>query len=191
MDDHRRSTKASLIHEVLESSSASASSRARSAARRAVHAARPRPTGRDCRGRYLHDLEARAAPAIRSAWENARAVIVRDLHLQLEREDAWRTEDGLAPALFERTFGDSRDPDSWPAVEVALGDGLEVRFRGAIDRVDLSPVRPRAWSSTTKRGGVWGYDGLDEDPVLAGRHVQLALYARALRAWTCRRTGAG
>jgi hypothetical protein len=33
-----------------------------------------------------------------------------------------------------------------------------------------------------KSGGTWGYDGLEDDPVLAGRHLQLVLYARAARA---------
>ena len=132
---------------------------------------------------HLHDLEDQGRTGHPLAWDNARAVIVKDLHVLLEREDAWRTEDGLEPALFERTFGDSRDPDTWPAVVVPLQNGLEVRFRGAMDRVDFSPTGAdrRALVIDYKTGGAWGYEGLAEDPVLAGRHVQLALYARALR----------
>ena len=132
---------------------------------------------------HLHDLEDQGRTGHPLAWDNACAAIVRDLHVLLEREDAWRTEDGLEPALFERTFGDSRDPDTWPAVVVPLENGLEVRFRGAMDRVDFSPTGAdrRALVIDYKTGGVWGYEGLAEDPVLGGRHVQLALYARALR----------
>jgi ATP-dependent helicase/DNAse subunit B len=109
-----------------------------------------------------------------------------DLHTQLERDEAWRRNDGLLPAMFERTFGNSRDPETWPAAEVALDEaGTVLRFRGAIDRVDLSPdagARKRALVIDYKTGGAWGFDGLDRDPVLAGSHLQLALYARALRA---------
>jgi ATP-dependent helicase/nuclease subunit B len=90
--------------------------------------------------KHLRDLEDQGRTGHPLAWDNARAVIVKDLHVLLEREDAWRTQDGLEPALFERTFGDSRDPDTWPAVVVPLEDGLEVRFRGAMDRVDFSPT---------------------------------------------------
>ena len=88
--------------------------------------------------------------------------------------------------LFERTFGDARDPQTWPAAEVALDQhGNVLRFRGAIDRVDLSPdddPLKRALVIDYKTGGAWGFDGLELDPVLAGSHLQLALYARALRA---------
>ena len=128
----------------------------------------------------LVDLEAQGRTGHAVAWENARAALVRDLHLELEREDAWRVEEGMTPMLFERTFGDERDPETWPAVEVPLADGSVVRFRGAIDRVDVSPRRVLVIDY--KSGGTWGYDGLEDDPVLAGRHLQLVLYARAARA---------
>jgi CRISPR/Cas system-associated exonuclease Cas4 (RecB family) len=116
------------------------------------------------------------------AWDNARAAILADLHAQLERDQAWRQQDGVVPARFESTFGYPDDPDTWPAVEVPLGaHGLLARFRGAIDRVDLSPDGRRAMVIDYKTGSTWGYDGLEDDPVLDGHKVQLALYARALR----------
>jgi ATP-dependent helicase/nuclease subunit B len=132
------------------------------------------------------DLEAQGRTGHPLAWDNARASIMADLHTQLERDEAWRRNDGLVPAMFERTFGNSRDPETWPAVEVALDQaGAVLRFRGAIDRVDLSPddgASRRALVIDYKTGGAWGFDGLDRDPVLAGSHLQLALYARALRS---------
>ena len=67
------------------------------------------------------DLEAQGRTGHPLAWDNARASIMADLHAQLERDEAWRRNDGLVPAMFERTFGDSRDPETWPAAEVALG----------------------------------------------------------------------
>jgi ATP-dependent helicase/nuclease subunit B len=127
----------------------------------------------------LADLEAQGRTGHAIAWENARAALVADLHLEIDREETWRTEEGLVPALFERTFGDERDPDTWPAVEVPLAAGSVVRFRGAIDRVDISPSRVLVIDY--KSGSTWGFDGLEDDPVLAGRHLQLVLYARATR----------
>jgi ATP-dependent helicase/nuclease subunit B len=127
----------------------------------------------------LVDLEAQGRTGHAVAWDNARTALLRDLHFQLDREEEWRLADGLAPARFEQTFGDARDPNTWPAVQVQLADGSVIRFRGAIDRVDLSPER--ALVIDYKSGGTFGYDGLDADPVLGGRHLQLALYARAVR----------
>ncbi len=141
---------------------------------------------------WLADLQQQGRTGHVLAWENARTALVHDLHLELEREEAWRVEeedgqDGqdredvpVAPSLFERTFGDVRDPASWAPVELDLGDGLVARFRGAIDRVDVSPSRVLVIDYKT--GGTWGYDGLEADPVAAGRLLQLALYGRAARA---------
>jgi ATP-dependent helicase/nuclease subunit B len=128
----------------------------------------------------LVDLETQGRTGHPIAWENARSGVRRDLHMELEREETRRVTEGLTPELFERTFGDDRDPKTWPAVEVPLTDGSVVRFRGAIDRVDVSPSRVLVIDYKT--GGTWGYDGLEDDPVLAGRHLQLVLYARAARA---------
>jgi ATP-dependent helicase/nuclease subunit B len=127
----------------------------------------------------LVDLEAQGRTGHAVAWDNARAALLRDLHFQLDREEEWRQADGLAPVRFEQTFGDARDPNTWPAVQVQLADGSVVRFRGAIDRVDVSS--DRALVIDYKSGGTYGYEGLDVDPVLAGRHLQLALYALAVR----------
>ncbi len=130
----------------------------------------------------LLDLQVQGRTGHALAWENARAALVHDLHLELEREEAWRSEADApgTPSLFERTFGDSRDPETWAPVELDLGDGSIVRFRGAIDRVDISS--DRVLVIDYKTGGTWGYDGLESDPVAPGRHLQLALYGRAARA---------
>ncbi len=118
------------------------------------------------------------------AWENARASILADLHAQMERDETWRRDDALMPALFEQSFGDDRNPDSWPPARVPLHDGASAAFGGSIDRIDLSHpgTQPRrALVIDYKSGRAEEFDGLDDDPVLGGRHIQLALYARALR----------
>ena len=92
----------------------------------------------------------------------------------------WRRTDGTPRHTSSSAPSAIRDPASWAPVELDLGDGVLVRFRGAIDRVDVSPSRVLVIDYKT--GGTWGYDGLDADPVAAGRHLQLALYGRAARA---------
>jgi RecB family exonuclease len=117
------------------------------------------------------------------AWENAKTAIVVELHELLERDQSWRDADGLVPARFEQRFGRPNDADAWPAVTVALPDGREVSFGGIIDRIDVAKGSPpRALIIDYKSGGASSYKDLEDDPVAGGRHVQLALYAEALRS---------
>jgi ATP-dependent helicase/nuclease subunit B len=131
-------------------------------------------------------LEASGQTGHPLAWENARAEILADLHTLLEKDEEWRRADGLSPTYFERTFGRTDVADPWPAATLRLVDGRRVSFGGSLDRVDLSAAeeRPRrALIVDYKTGRAIGFKGLgDDDPLLAGRHIQLALYARALRA---------
>ena len=62
-----------------------------------------------------------------------------------------------------------------------MGD-LEVAFRGTIDRIDVTTNGQRAFLYDYKTGGASGYRDLEDDPLMAGRHVQLALYRRAVLA---------
>jgi ATP-dependent helicase/nuclease subunit B len=117
-------------------------------------------------------------------WQAEREEILADLHELLERETAWGAETGVVPALFEHRFG-YEDQASWPAATVTLADGRRVSFLGAVDRVDFGPddaVPLRALIVDYKSGSNWSYKEIKDDPLLGGRHVQLALYARALRA---------
>lgn len=56
-----------------------------------------------------------------------------------------------------------------------------LRFRGVIDRIDLDTATGRAHVFDYKTGSTAPYQGLCDDPVVAGQHVQLALYGRAVR----------
>lgn len=117
------------------------------------------------------------------AWENAKAAIVVELHELLEKDQSWRDADGLIPARFEQRFGRQDDPDSWPSVTIALSDGREVSFGGIIDRIDVTKgPPPRALIVDYKSGSAGSYKEIEDDPVAGGRHVQLALYAEALRS---------
>jgi hypothetical protein len=66
-------------------------------------------------------------------------------------------------------------------VELPVGEGT-LRFRGYIDRVDVSPDGRRAYVFDYKTGKPDKYRGLETDPVLRGQHMQMAVYTRAVRA---------
>jgi RecB family exonuclease len=126
------------------------------------------------------DLERRGVTGHPLVWENTAASIRADLRTFLARDERWRLERRLLPRFFEQSFG-MHDPDSWPALELDLG-GVPVSFRGAIDRIDLDPSGRRAFLYDYKTGTPTPYAGVNEDPVMAGKHVQLMLYRRALLA---------
>lgn len=126
-------------------------------------------------------LEATGQTGFALAWENERRAIVRDLHTLLTKDEEHRGTTWL-PAYFEQKFGFA-EAGSWPPAVVALPDGREVRLRGVIDRVDVAPDRahPRqARLLDYKTGGV-DTAALKKDPLVAGTHVQLAVYALAVR----------
>jgi hypothetical protein len=129
----------------------------------------------DCIG----DLERRGVAGHPLIWENTVATIRADLQVFLTRDESWRLGRGLQPRYFEQPFGIESSARSWPALALRVGD-LEVAFHGVIDRIDLSADGTRAFLYDYKTGGSSAYRGMNEDPLMAGRHVQLALYRRAL-----------
>jgi hypothetical protein len=130
----------------------------------------------------LAELERQGATGHQLAWENARTAILVDLHELLEKDQAWRDADPLFPVRFEQRFGVPDDPKSWPAVTLALADGRTLTFSGVIDRLDVSAGSSprRALIVDYKTGGAGAYADLQDDPLGAGRHIQLAVYTRAL-----------
>jgi ATP-dependent helicase/nuclease subunit B len=132
-------------------------------------------------------------------WETSKRTILEDLYTFLTEDEVWRRESGFTPRYFEQAFG-MGGPGAWPEVVVALpthgtaaaGKGqVRMRFRGLIDRVD---VDPSGWSAQVfdyKTGSVDAYRKLQADAVLAGKHVQLAVYARAAQAHLERQAAAG
>jgi RecB family exonuclease len=96
----------------------------------------------------------------------------------LERErvsDAERRAGGARPLAVEHRFGTS------PAdALVRVVGGVQMRFRGAIDRVDAEPGGGlRVIDYKTGRGA--GYRAIADDPLGRGRFLQLPLYALAAR----------
>lgn len=152
--------KGSLVHEILE--------------RYILGALKGKPRDYRAARRVAEEVfaewEARGLTGKPLLWDFDRQVILRELQRFVQ-------EDTLEPVAAELSFG--RGPDDYPAVEVEVA-GERIAFSGQADRVD----REGAGLVVTdyKTGGAAEFDGLEEDPVMAGTKLQLHIYARAARA---------
>ena len=126
------------------------------------------------------EAAARGVTGRRVSWILAQRRITATAARFLEVDEHVRARFGVVPAPdgLERAFGD----DGQAPVAVELPDGRAVRFRGRIDRVDWSPAGDRAVVYDYKTGSSSWYESTDDDPVEAGRALQLPVYALAARA---------
>ena len=85
--------------------------------------------------------------------------------------------------VFENTGGQLQPDHRFSAntAEPSSWQDTRIRFRGFIDRIDLNTTRGHAYVFDYKTGSKTPYKELQNDPVAAGQHVQLALYGRAVR----------
>jgi len=125
------------------------------------------------------DVEARGVTGHELVWENEQVALLADRQYLLDEDAQVRREGGWMPAYLEQGFGIDADPRSWAAVEIPLPDERRIRFRGFIDRVDTAPGRARVIDYKTGRSA--GYDISVDNRLDAGRRLQLAVYARAVR----------
>ena len=56
-----------------------------------------------------------------------------------------------------------------------------IRFRGVIDRIDVSPSDDAALVLDYKTGGTGAYTNMNQDPVRRGTQLQLPVYGLAVR----------
>jgi RecB family exonuclease len=112
-------------------------------------------------------------------WKLERARILREVSRTLDADERIRSERGLIPLETEVNFGRGAD-DAMPALTIDL-DGAQVTFRGQIDRIDTSPAPDgELVVYDYKTGSANGFKGLEDDPVLKGTKIQLAIYALAV-----------
>ena len=123
-------------------------------------------------------VEALGQTGYRLAWLNEQTAIQLDLRTVLSKDEEFRSQLAVRPEFFEQGFGWS---EGWPAAEVRLADGSLVRLRGYIDRVDLG--EGEAYVTDYKTGSNYSRKDFDEDPVVAGTKVQLAVYSNAVRRY--------
>ena len=112
----------------------------------------------------------------RVLWEVAQEDILQDLERFLDDDERYRAAEGMQPLHAEYAFG-----FDGPPVAMALPGGGEVRFRGFIDRVDVAWDGLRAVVMDYKTGSSRQYEKMKDDPLMAGKRLQLPVYALAVR----------
>ena len=109
--------------------------------------------------------------------------LVSDLERFLKEDAKLRKKHGVSPHAVEYDFGFPADADSAPvdAVEWSSPRTGTLRFRGKIDRIDLSPSGDTALVLDYKSGHTRNYTKMDKDPVQGGKFLQLPVYGLAAR----------
>ncbi len=137
----------------------------------------------DIARREFERAESRGLTGKPLLWELEKETIVADLVTFLDEDARLRERFGVAPLHVEARFGiPDADGESWPTVEYPVPGLGSLRFRGIVDRVDVDDDRKSALVLDYKTGSDYDYKGLNDDPVDRGRHLQLPVYALALRA---------
>ena len=133
----------------------------------------------------FRDAEQRGVTGKPLLWEIAQSEIRTDLHRFLEEDFKLREKHGVSPHSAESAFGTSRHQrDDAPAqvpVEWSSAESGTIRFRGIIDRIDVSPDGGTALVLDYKTGGMTEYTNMDKDPVRRGTRLQLPVYGLAAR----------
>lgn len=126
--------------------------------------------------REFRDAERRGVTGKDLLWEMARAEIRRDLHTFLDADSEIRKTHGVSPHSVELKFefemeeGGCADPPD---------ERNNLRFRGVIDRIDVSLDGKTALVLDYKTGGTTEYTNMTDDPVRRGTRLQLPVYALA------------
>ena len=113
-------------------------------------------------------------------WRLERERIRRGLLDFLDVHQSRIDERGQRPVATELAFGDGTNI---PAVVLELPGGRVVRFRGWIDRVDVSDDGSAATVIDYKSGRASRFSRIANDPVDGGKHLQLPIYAMAVKEW--------
>ena len=116
-------------------------------------------------------------------WELARDEMLSDLERFLKEDAKLRKKQGVSPHAVESVFGFTGDEDSatLDSVEWSSARTGTLRFRGFIDRIDLSPSGDTALVLDYKTGGTSSYANMNKDPVQRGKLLQLPVYGLAAR----------
>ena len=114
-------------------------------------------------------------------WQIVKEDMRVDLDVLLDEDLRMRERHGVSPLAVEVHFGIGKD--GWREAEYALADEAEttIKFRGKIDRIDVSPDGSEALVLDYKAGSRSAYGALNKDPIDRGKRLQLAIYSLAAR----------
>ena len=104
-------------------------------------------------------------------WQLDRRRILTEIEAFPDIDQAYRAAAGVLPVATEVAFGGATP------VTIDLDGGRVVRLHGYIDRVDRSVDGKRMVVIDYKTGSPYSYRKLADDPVQAGRLLQLPVYA--------------
>ncbi|MDE2788274.1 MAG: PD-(D/E)XK nuclease family protein [Chloroflexota bacterium] len=124
----------------------------------------------------FQEAEAHGVTGKRLLWDMAKTEILSDLETFLEADSLLREAIETADVRVETRFGFGGD-----STEVIDPDS-GIRFRGMIDRMDISSDGKAVLVVDYKTGSADPYKGLDDDPIDQGRRLQLGVYSLAARA---------
>ncbi len=116
-------------------------------------------------------------------WALAKGEMRSDLERFLKEDAKLRKKHGVSPHAIENAFGFSRNENQTPLDSVKWSSAKTgtLRFRGFIDRIDLSPSGDTALVLDYKTGGTSSYANMNKDPVQRGKLLQLPVYGLAAR----------
>jgi len=141
-------------------------------------------------GRQIAELKQDTPGRSQGAWriEEARAWLILRQWLRREPTTANLPEMHQVEAEYSFGLGSARSNSegkdaskSGPPVEVRTPSGQTVKFRGQVDRVDISDDGAHVIVYDYKSGGTSAYSKLDSDPIKRGTKLQLPLYSKAVR----------
>ena len=116
-------------------------------------------------------------------WELAKNKMLSDLERFLKEDAKLRRKHGVSPHAVECAFGFPEDEHPTPldTVEWSSDKTGTLRFRGKIDRIDLSSSGDTGLVLDYKSGKTDYYKNMDKDPVQRGKRLQLPVYGLAAR----------
>ena len=117
--------------------------------------------------------ETRGVTGKRLLWELEKQNIRDDLGAFLVAEASAREQARTGEIRVEAPFGLGKDS---PEV---MDEATGLRFRGLIDRVDISADGKSVLVVDYKTGSPSPYDGLEKDPIDHGKRLQLGIYSLA------------
>jgi len=113
-------------------------------------------------------------------WKVAQHEIQEDLSVFLAKDSKLRVDMASKPVAVEFKFGFGKVGQG-PPVVLKVNEDCQVCFRGVIDRVDTNVSKSKLLVLDYKTGSSYPFEDMNDDPLVGGRHLQLPVYAMAIR----------